>query len=355
MLRAVGRAARRAPLTAPSPIVIGHRGASGYRPEHTLASYELAARIGADYIEPDLVITADGVLVARHEPELGLTTDVAERAEFADRRCTRTVDGDTATGWFVEDFTLAELKTLWATERTPAVRQGNTLYARRHRVATFQEILDLRARLSAELGRQIGVCVETKHEAHFARRGVPLEPALVDVLTAAGLEHMGAPVLLMSFEPTTLRALSEQVGVPLVQLIEPAGSPADLVAAGDPRTYADLVGPTGLADIAEYADAIGPDKAQVIGLDAAGTSTGPTGLVDRAHAVDLRVFPWTYRNENQFLPAELRNDGGPSAYGDAFAEYAAHLATGVDGLITDHPDTAVSARAFALDPVGAIA
>jgi glycerophosphoryl diester phosphodiesterase len=331
--------------------VIGHRGACGYRPEHTLASYELAARMGADYFEPDLVITADGVLVARHEPELGLTTDVAERPEFADRRCTRTVDGVDLTGWFVEQFTLAELKTLWATERIPVVRQGNKIYARRHRVATFAEILDLRTRLARELGRPIGVCVETKHEAYFAAQGRPLEPVLVDALTVAGLDRPGAEVLLMSFEPTTLRALGGQLEVPLVQLIEPVGAPADLVAAGDPRTYADLVSQEGLAGIADYADAIGPDKAQVIGLDPAGSSTGPTGLVDRAHGLDLRVFPWTYRNENRFLPAELRSGDGPVAYGDAFAEYAAHLAAGVDGWISDHPDTAVSAREAALESV----
>jgi glycerophosphoryl diester phosphodiesterase len=334
--------------------VIGHRGACGYRPEHTLASYELAARMGADYFEPDLVITADGVLVARHEPELGLTTDVANRPEFADRRCTRTVDGIEFTGWFVEQFTLAELKTLWATERVPVVRQGNTLYGRRHRVATFAEILELRSRLSRELGRPIGVCVETKHEAYFAAQGRPLEPVLVEALAVAGLDRSGAEVLLMSFEPTTLRALGGQLEVPLVQLIESFGAPADLVAAGDPRTYADLITPEGLAGVADYADAIGPDKAQVIGLDPGGASTGPTGLVDRAHGLDLRVFPWTYRNENRFLPAELRTDGGPAAYGDAFAEYAAHLEAGVDGLISDHPDTAVSARAFAVDPVGAV-
>jgi glycerophosphoryl diester phosphodiesterase len=331
--------------------VIGHRGACGYRPEHTLASYELAARLGADYFEPDLVITADGVLVARHEPELGLTTDVADHPEFADRRCTRTVDGVDLAGWFVEQFTLAELKTLWATERVPVVRQGNTLYGRRHRVATFAEILDLRARLSVELGRRIGVCVETKHEAYFAAQGRPLEPVLVEALTVAGLDRPGAAVLLMSFEPTTLRTLSSRLEVPLVQLIEPFGAPADLVAAGDPRTYADLVSPAGLTGIADYADAIGPDKAQVIGLDPAGASTGPTGLVDRAHGLDLRVLPWTYRNENRFLPAELRTGDGPAAYGDAFAEYAAHLAAGVDGWISDHPDTAVSAREAALEKV----
>lgn len=333
--------------------MIGHRGASGYRPEHTLASYELAARMGADYVEPDLVITADGVLVARHEPELSLTTDVADRPEFAERRCTRSVDGLVCTGWFVEHFTLAELKTLWATERTPADRPGNTLYARRHRVATFAEVLGLRARLSAELGRPIGVCVETKHEARFAGLGLALEPALVDALAAAGLDRAGSPVLLMSFAPTTLRAVGDQVGVPLVQLIEPAGAPVDLAATGDPTTYADLLTTGGLARVAGYADAIGPSKAQVIGLDTDGASTGPTGLVERAHAVDLRVFPWTYRNENRFLPVELRSGGGPAAFGDAFAEYAEHLAAGVDGLITDHPDTAVSARTIALDPVAA--
>ena len=322
---------RTLPAIPVRPIVIGHRGACGYRPEHTLASYELAVRMGADYVETDLVITADGVLVARHEPELGLTTDVAEHPEFADRRTRRDVDGTAVDGWFVEDFTLVELRTLRARERMPRLRRTNTLDNGRQPVPTLVQILRLRARLSAELGRPVGVCVETKHEHHFAARGHPLEPVLVQALTAAELNHAGAPVLLMSFGPDTLHILRDRVDVPLVRLVKPA----------DPVTDTDL------AAIATYADAIGPDKAQVVGLDRAGATTGPTGLVERAHAADLPVLAWTFRNENRFLPADLRRAADPAAYGDASAEYAAHLAAGVDGLITDHPDTAVAARAAA--------
>ena len=328
----------RRPLPIPSvrPIVIGHRGACGYRPEHTLASYELAVRMGADCIEADLVITADGVLVARHEPELSLTTDVAARPGFAGRRSTRSVDGLPVEGWFVEDFTLAELQTLRAGERMPQIRHANTLHDGRQPVPTLAEILRLRARLSTELGRQVGVCIETKHEQHFTAAGRPVEPVLVEALTAAELNHPGAPVMLMSFAPRTVRTFREQVAVPLVQLVEPGAAP---------------VTDAGLAEIATYADALGPSKDQVIGLDAAGASTGPTGLVDRAHAAGLPVLVWTFRNENRFLPADQRSDAGPAAYGHAFAEYAAHLTAGVDGLITDHPDTAVSARDAALKPV----
>ena len=178
-------------MTPRRPLVIGHRGASGHRPEHTLASYELAARLGADFLEPDLVATADGVLVARHEPELGATTDIARRPEFADRRTTRVVDGTPRTGWFVDDLTAAELRTLRAVERLPALRPANTRYDRCFPVPTFAEILDLRARLSRELGRAIGVYPETKTPGYFADRGIPLEPALVDALRGAGLDRPG--------------------------------------------------------------------------------------------------------------------------------------------------------------------
>ncbi len=332
------------------PLVIGHRGASGYRPEHTLASYELAARMGADFIEPDLVTTADGVLVARHEPEIGGTTDVAARSEFADRRTTKDVDGVEFTGWFAEDFTLAELKTLRAVERIPEVRQGNTVYDGLFEVPTFEEVLELRARLSDELGREIGVYPETKHPTYFAAQGRPLEPALVEALTDAGLNRADAPVFVQSFETTNLRALDAELEVPLVQLLSAEGAPADLVAAGDPRTYADLVTPEGLADIAGYADGIGPEKTQVIARDAAGALGEPTGLVDRAHAVDLLVHPYTFRNENQFLPVDLRSGPDPTAYGDALAEYAAYFAAGVDGVFSDNPDTAITARQLAKAP-----
>ena len=326
------------------PLVIGHRGASAYRPEHTLASYELAARMGADFIEPDLVSTSDGVLVARHEPEIGGTTDVAQHPEFADRRTTKTIDGVAYTGWFTEDFTLAELKTLRATERIPVARQENTIWNGRFEIPTFAEVLDLRQRLSGELGREIGVYPETKHPTYFASIGKPVEPALVDGLTDAGLDHADAPVFVQSFETANLRTLNDELDVPLVQLLSAEGAPADLMAAGDPRTYADLATPAGLADIATYADGIGPDKNMVVARNPDQTLGAPTSLVADAHAVNLLVHPYTFRNENQFLPANLRSGGSPADYGDVFAEYAAFFAAGVDGVFADNPDTAAAAR-----------
>ncbi|MBC8093493.1 MAG: glycerophosphodiester phosphodiesterase [Pseudonocardia sp.] len=325
-------------------LVIGHRGASGYRPEHTLASYELAARMGADFIEPDLVSTSDGVLVARHEPEFGGTTDVADHPEFADRETTKTIDGVEYTGWFTEDFTLAELKTLRAKERLPEVRQENTIYDGRFEIPTFSEVLELRESLSEELGREIGVYPETKHPTYFQGLDLPLEPALVKALDDAGLNEADAPVFVQSFETANLRALSDELEVPLVQLLDSEGSPADFVAAGDPRTYLDLITTDGLADIAGYAAGIGPFKNMVITRDAAGALGAPTTLVDDAHAAGLLVHPYTFRNENQFLPAEFRTAGGDTAYGDVFAEYDAFFDAGVDGVFSDNPDTAVEAR-----------
>ena len=326
------------------PLVIGHRGASAYRPEHTLASYELAARMGADFIEPDLVSTSDGVLVARHEPEIGGTTDVAQHPEFADRRTTKTIDGVAYTGWFTEDFTLAELKTLRATERIPVARQENTIWNGRFEIPTFAEVLDLRERLSGELGREIGVYPETKHPTYFTSIGKPLEPALVDGLTDAGLDHADAPVFVQSFDTANLRTLDGELDVPLVQLLSAEGAPADLVSAGDPRTYADLATPAGLADIATYAEGIGPDKNMVVARNPDQTLGAPTSLVADAHAVNLLVHPYTFRNENEFLPANLRSAGSPADYGDVFAEYAAFFAAGVDGVFADNPDTAAAAR-----------
>ena len=331
---------------AASVVVIGHRGAAGYRPEHTLASYELAARMGADFMEPDLVSTADGVLVARHESQIGTTTDVAAHPEFADRRTTKTVDGFVHTGWFTEDFTLAELRTLRATERIPEIRQENTIYDRRFEIPTFEEVLELRARLSAELGREIGVYPETKHPTYFAGLGLALEPPLVAALEAAGLNRADAPVFVQSFETTNLRALDRVLAVPLVALIDDEGAPTDLAAAGDTRTYLALLTPEALADIATFADGIGPYKDLVIARNADGTLAAPTSLVADAHAAGLVVHPYTFRNENQFLPVGLRSAGGPTDYGDAFAEFAAFFATGIDGVFADNPDTAVAARAL---------
>ncbi|WP_308123716.1 glycerophosphodiester phosphodiesterase [Modestobacter marinus] len=325
-------------------LVIGHRGAAGHRPEHTLASYELAARMGADSIECDVVSTSDGVLVCRHENEIAGTTDVADHPEFADRRTTRTVDGVELSGWFTEDFTLAELRTLRAVERLPDLRQENTLYDELFAVPTLDEYLELREDLSEELDREVGAYVETKHPTYFDSLGLSLEEPLVAGLRKADLDDEGDPVFLQSFETANLRELDDEVDVPLVQLLSATGAPADLVAAGDPRTYADLSTAAGLADVAEYANGIGPAKEQVIPLTADGTPGQPTSLVADAHAAGLLVHPYTFRNENDFLPAELDRGTDPAAYGDAIEEQLRFWAAGADGLFTDQPDTGVLTR-----------
>lgn len=324
-------------------VVVGHRGASGYRPEHTLASYELAARMGADYIEPDLVTTKDGVLVARHEPEIGGTTDVARHPEFADRKTTKLLDGEPVTGWFAEDFTLAELKTLRAKERIPQLRPNNTIHDGRYEVPTLQEVIDLTRRLSRELRREIGIYPETKHPTYFRQQGLALEPALVRTLRRNGLNRPNAKVYVQSFEVSNLKELDRRLRVPLVQLIGGSGAPYDFVDSGDGRTYDDLVTPEGLAEIATYADGIGPSKDRIIPRDENGNLTHPTALVADAHRHGMVVHPWTFRAENAFLPAELRSSDDPAAWGDIFAEYEIFLATGIDGLFADQPDIAVEA------------
>jgi glycerophosphoryl diester phosphodiesterase len=327
------------------PLVIGHRGASGYRPEHTLASYELAARLGADYLEPDLVSTRDGVLVARHEPEIGGTTNVAGHPEFADRKTTKVIDGQPVDGWFTSDFTLAELRTLRAVERIPAVRPANTRYDGRFPVPTFEEILELAARLTMELGRPIGVYPETKHPSFHASIGLPLEPELVRQLRAAGLDRPDAPVFVQSFEVSNLRALAGEIEAPLVQLVDDEDPPADLAAAGDPRDHRHLLSPVGLAEIAGYAAAVAPAKNLLVADD--GT---PSPVVDEAHAVGLDVHSYTFRRENQFLPPALRSGPDPAAHGDVVGELARFLRLGVDAVFTDFPDAAVAARAELLTP-----
>ena len=327
-------------------LVIGHRGASGYRPEHTLASYELAARMGADFIEPDVVVTKDGALVCRHEPEIGGTTDVAARPEFASRRVTKLLDGVEVTGWWTEDFTLAELKTLRAVERLPAIRQENTMYDGRFEVPTLREVLDLRIRLSRELGREIGVYPETKHPTYFQRLGLALEPRLLAILRRYSLDSPDAAVFVQSFETANLRELRDRgLRAPVVQLLSASGAPYDFVAAGDPRTYADLSTPAGLADIADYADGVGPEKAQIIPRNADGTLGTPTALVGDAHGAGLLLHPYTFRAENQFLPTELRSGANPADFGRAIDEQVTFLRTGIDGLFTDQPDVGVVARA----------
>ena len=325
----------------PSTEVFGHRGTAGYRPEHTLASYELAARMGADYLEPDLVSTSDHVLVCRHEPEIGGTTDVAGRPEFADRKRTVLLDGVATTGWFTHDFTLAELKTLRAVERLPAVRQRNTLYNGLFEVPTFQEMLDLRAKLSKELGRDLGVIPETKHPTYFRNLGLELETPLVHTLDRNGLNRRGARVWIQSFEAANLRVLNSRVQVNLVFLTSASGSPFN-----DSMTYAQYLTPTGLKELSTYVNGVGPDKSQVIPRKADNTLGTPTALVHDAHAAGLKVIPYTFRAENQFLPADYQIGTDPNAYGRAIDEQITYLNAGIDGLFTDQTDIGVLARSL---------
>ncbi|MFD5163676.1 glycerophosphodiester phosphodiesterase family protein [Streptomyces hawaiiensis] len=315
------------PRKGDGPVVIGHRGAAGWRPEHTAASYTYAVQTGADWIEPDLVPTKDHVLVVRHENEISQTTDVSRHPEFADRRTTKTVDGRPVTGWFTEDFTLAELKTLRAVERLPAVRDRNTVFDGREEVMTFQEVVDLARRLSREHGRTIAVFPETKHPTYFRSVGLPLEPKLAAAIRRNRLGRRECVV--QSFEPTSLRRMRD-LNVPLWQALGTTGGPYDLPS----MTYRDMMSPAGLAEIARYADWIGPDKSSVAG----------TSLVADAHAAGLRIGPYTFRAENQFLPARFRRGSGANDFGDAFAEYALYYRMGVDAVVTDFPDLAVMAR-----------
>ena len=327
------------------PIVVGHRGASGYRPEHTLASYELAARMGADCIEPDVVSTSDGVLVARHENEISGTTDVAAHPEFADRQTTKQIDGLAVTGWFTEDFTLAELQTLRAKERLPLVRQESSTLDGRYEVPTLTEVIELRAQLSRELRRPLCVYIETKHPTYFDSIGLSLEEPLVDELNQAGLNRRGAPAYVQSFELTNLQELDNELGVkvPLVFLAT-TGAPYDLVSAGDPRTYADLLKRDSLRQLSRDLDGIGPAKTLVIPWEADGTLGEPTSLVDDAHDAGLVVHPYTFRAENQFLPADYRSNGVAADFGRVIDEMKAYLSAGVDGYFTDQADLGVLAR-----------
>jgi glycerophosphoryl diester phosphodiesterase len=296
------------------PIVIGHRGASGHRPEHTLEGYRLAAEMGADFIEPDLVSTKDGVLIARHENEIGGTTDVADR--FADRKRTKTVDGVTVTGWFSEDFTLAEIKTLKARERLPFRSHA---YDGQFRVPTFDEVLDLAQQLGAARGRPLGVYPETKHPTYFRNLGLPLEEKLLASLVRHGWNSRSAPVFIQSFERGNLQALRKTTGVRLIQLVSAAA-----MVEGD-----------ALNAIASYADGIGAEKRLVVPVAQNGTLGPPTDLITRAHRLGLLVHVWTIRIDKAFLPAAY--------HGDASAEFRQFRDLGVDGVFTDFPDAAVSA------------
>jgi len=333
------------PAPLPDRLVIAHRGASAERPEHTRAAYELAIAQGADMIEPDLVMTRDGVLVARHENEIGETTDVATRPEFVDRRRTTVIDGHAVTGWFTEDFTLAELKTLRARERLPALRPASAAFDGAEAILTFEEVIDIAAGASRRTGRTIGVAPELKHPAHFSALGLDMESALVTVLAARGLTGADAPVLIQCFEVGPLERLAQRIATPRLQLIAAGSAPAD--RPGLP--YADMLTDAGLADVRAYAMAIGVESSLVLPRTADGSRAAATDLVARAHAAGLKVIAWTFRPENAFLPTDLRRGdaAGPdfaAQAGDFDAWLAAGWAAGLDGLFTDLVPPAVAAR-----------
>lgn len=331
----------------PKPTVIGHRGACGYRPEHTFGSYEYALANGADVIEQDLVPTKDGHLVCRHENDITATTDVSKRPEFASRKTTKTVDGEAHTGWFTEDFTLAELKTLRAVERLPQNRQHNTLYDGRWDVPTFEEVLKWADEQGRKRGRRIWLHTETKHPTYFRKLGLGLEEPLAKLLRRYGRHRADSAQFLESFEPSSLQRLS-RLGVhsPKIFLLDDLTTrPWDFVEAKDPRTVADLITPKGLKWIAGFAEGIGPWVQQIIPRDAKGKLGKPTTLVRDAHAAGLILHPYTMRNENTFLPADFQRGSDPNAYGDAFGAFKAYYATGIDGIFSDNCDTAAFARA----------
>ncbi len=320
---------------AHAQLIIAHRGASGERPEHTLAAYERAIDEGADFIELDLVSTKDLQLVARHENELSDTTDVSAHDEFADRRRAKEIDGKLINGWFAEDFTLAELRTLRARERLADLRPGNARYDGLYQVPTLADVLTLVRAKQAESGRTIGLYPELKHPTFLLTQGIDTVDLLVTALKKAGLDKADAAIFIQCFEIAPLQRLDRLTGARLVQLVSPDGGPADEAGV----TYAEMLTPSGLAAIAKYADAIGPDVRQIIGMDGK-----PTGVVDRAHAAGLKVHGWTLRKENAFLPAPMKVGSDPAGTGNYAAAWGMLAATGVDALFTDDPALAAGLR-----------
>ena len=319
-----------------NPIIIAHRGLSGEWPEHTIEGYQAAIDAGADFIEPDLVLTKDGILVARHENEISDTTNVADRAEFADRKITKTIDGQEMTGWFTEDFTLAELKTLRAKERLPQLRSK----ARdgQFDIPTFEEILQLLERVNKDRANAVGVYPETKHPSYFTSIGLPHEAPLLKLLDQYGYRRKEALVYIQSFEVDNLRALRGKTDLPLIQLMGSKGGPADQSGL----SYAQMASATGLKTIAAYADGIGPDKNMIIPRNMLGKLKDPTSLVADAHAAGLKVHPWTFRRENYFLPLDHKSGVNPVSHGDLAGEIRAYLAAGIDGFFTDNTPEAAA-------------
>ncbi|MEJ6488497.1 glycerophosphodiester phosphodiesterase family protein [Leucobacter sp. USCH14] len=336
------------------PLVIGHRGASGYRPEHTASAYRLACEMGVDLVEPDVVVTRDGVLVVRHENEISGTTDVAEHPEFAERRTTKTVDGEQLTGWFTEDFTWDELAALGSRERLPRLRPANVEFDGAEGILRLSDVLAIVDEQSAALGRDIGVVVEVKHARFAEDRGIDLAATLQAELTACGWADRPDRLVIESFELGVLDRLREAgVRADLVFLAESFGSPADEPVDGAPaRSYAWYRSDEGLAFLATRVDGVSVAKADVLEVDALGRAIGHTDLVERAHAQGLRVFTWTLRPENRFLnaafqspaPSEERETSDLARWGDWRSEFMMIAGTGVDGVFVDHPDLGVVIR-----------
>lgn len=330
------------PLPTDRPLVIGHRGASALRPEHTLAAYAKAIDDGADFIEPDLVSTRDGVLVSRHENEIGGTTDVADHPEFASRRTTKTIDGHAITGWFTEDFTLAELKTLRARERLPQLR--GTAYDGQFQIVTLEELIDFTAAEATARGRVIGLIPEIKHPTYFQQQGLAMEAKLLATLQAHAYTR-SAPVVIQSFEVDNLKRLHALLGnahpnIRLLQLISaPDERPGDVMAAGGKTTYAQMLTPAGLKTIAQYAQILGPATRTLLPLDAQGRLGQPNEIIAAAHAAGLQVQPYTFRPENTFLPKDLQHGQDQAARNadGSVKEMRAFIAAGVDGFFTDDP------------------
>lgn len=327
------------------PLVFGHRGAPGYRPEHSRSSYALAFEMGVDAVEPDVVVSRDGVLVVRHENEISGTTDVADRPEFADRRTTKTVDGAEHTGWFTEDFTWDELSTLRCRERISDLRSSSASFDGEQPVLRLRDVLDAARDASLEYGREIGVVLEIKHATYFASLGWDVA-ALVDTeLREAGWGDGALPLTIEAFESTVLFSLQERgIRASYIYLLEHAGRPFDLFAAQGKAapTYRQTASPEGLDALVGRVDGISVDKRSILAPDKLGRTSGPSSVVADAHERGLRVFTWTCRPENRFLIGQFRLPGGPEAFGDWEAEWGVIRDSGVDGVFVDHPDLGVS-------------
>lgn len=329
-----------AELALARPLVIGHRGASGYLPEHTLEAYALAIEQGADYIEPDLVPTKDGHLIARHENDISDTTDVSSRPEFAARKTRKVIDGRTVEGWFSEDFTLAEIKTLKARGRNRASRAHDGKYG----IATLADILQALPQWEARYGRRIGIYPETKHPSYFRKLGLGLEEPLVKALHDAGYKDADDPVFIQSFEVTNLKKLKTMTALPLAQLVDSEGAPQDWVEAGSSRSYKDMLTAEGIREVATYARVLAPYKGLIVARRSDGSWAPESDVLDLAHQAGLLVHSWTFRAENGMLPPALRKGNDPEADGDLTGEVRHFFEAGLDGVFSNHPDQAVRAR-----------